>query len=142
VKFVIIDHLGLHRAGQEDAVRRTRLHPEQSGAETPWCHPYCCRRTCVPRPGFALDDAQCSRARRVESNDPLTHIEALDLDRLRRHLIVIGGGYIGLELAQAVRRFGSVTVIERGAQLAEREDPDVGAALLDSWLSRELNPGV
>jgi pyruvate/2-oxoglutarate dehydrogenase complex dihydrolipoamide dehydrogenase (E3) component len=62
----------------------------------------------------------------------MTHIEALDLDRLPRHLIVIGGGYIGLELAQAVRRFGSeVTVIERGAQLAEREDPDVGAALLD-----------
>jgi pyruvate/2-oxoglutarate dehydrogenase complex dihydrolipoamide dehydrogenase (E3) component len=64
--------------------------------------------------------------------NPMTHIEALDLDRPPRHLIVIGGGYIGLELAQAVRRFGSqVTVIERGAQLAEREDPDVGAALLD-----------
>jgi pyruvate/2-oxoglutarate dehydrogenase complex dihydrolipoamide dehydrogenase (E3) component len=64
--------------------------------------------------------------------NPMTHIEALDLDRLPRHLIVIGGGYIGLELAQAVRRFGSdVTVIEQSAQLAEREDPDVGAALLD-----------
>jgi pyruvate/2-oxoglutarate dehydrogenase complex dihydrolipoamide dehydrogenase (E3) component len=64
--------------------------------------------------------------------NPMTHIEALDLDRLPRHLIVIGGGYIGLELAQAVRRFGSeVTVIEQGAQLAEREDPDVGTALLD-----------
>jgi pyruvate/2-oxoglutarate dehydrogenase complex dihydrolipoamide dehydrogenase (E3) component len=64
--------------------------------------------------------------------NPMTHVEALDLDRLPRHLIVIGGGYIGLELAQAVRRFGSdVTVIEQGAQLAEREDPDVGAALLD-----------
>jgi pyruvate/2-oxoglutarate dehydrogenase complex dihydrolipoamide dehydrogenase (E3) component len=64
--------------------------------------------------------------------NPMTHIEALDLDRLPRHLIVIGGGYIGLELAQAVRRFGSeVTAIEQGAQLADREDPDVGAALLD-----------
>jgi pyruvate/2-oxoglutarate dehydrogenase complex dihydrolipoamide dehydrogenase (E3) component len=64
--------------------------------------------------------------------NPMTHIEALDLDRLPRHLIVIGGGYIGLELAQAARRFGSdVTVIEQGAQLAEREDPEVGAALLD-----------
>jgi pyruvate/2-oxoglutarate dehydrogenase complex dihydrolipoamide dehydrogenase (E3) component len=63
---------------------------------------------------------------------PMTHIEALDLDRSPPHLIVIGGGYIGLELAQAIRRFGSeVTVIEHGAQLAEREDPDVGAALLD-----------
>ena len=62
----------------------------------------------------------------------MTHIEALDLDRLPRHLIVMGGGYIGLELAQAVRRFGSeVTVIQRAAQLAEREDPDVGAAILD-----------
>src|SRR5271154_3990851 len=63
---------------------------------------------------------------------PMTHIEVLDLDRLPRHLIVIGGGYIGLEFAQGVRRFGSdVTVIEQGAQLADREDPDVGAAILD-----------
>jgi pyruvate/2-oxoglutarate dehydrogenase complex dihydrolipoamide dehydrogenase (E3) component len=64
--------------------------------------------------------------------NPMTHIEALDLDRLPRHLIVMGGGYIGLELAQAARRFGSaVTVIQRAGQLAEREDPDVGAAILD-----------
>jgi len=64
--------------------------------------------------------------------NPMTHIELLDLDCLPGHLIVIGGGYIGLELAQAMRRFGSeVTVIEQGAQLADREDPDVGAALLD-----------
>ena len=64
--------------------------------------------------------------------NPMTHIEALDRERLPDHLIVIGGGYIGLELAQAMRRFGSrVTVIETGPQLAGREDPDVGAALLD-----------
>ena len=63
---------------------------------------------------------------------PMTHIEALDLDRLPDHLIVLGGGYVGLELAQAVRRFGSrVTVIEMGPQLAGREDPDVGTALLE-----------
>ena len=63
---------------------------------------------------------------------PMTHVEALDLDRLPDHLIVVGGGYVGLELAQAARRFGSqVTVIERNAQLARREDEDVGAALLD-----------
>ena len=62
---------------------------------------------------------------------PMTHIEALDLDRLPEHLIVVGGGYVGLELSQAMRRFGSqVTVIEAGPQLASREDPDVGAALL------------
>jgi pyruvate/2-oxoglutarate dehydrogenase complex dihydrolipoamide dehydrogenase (E3) component len=63
---------------------------------------------------------------------PMTHIEALDLDRLPERLIVIGGGYIGLELAQAMRRFGAnVTVLEVGPQLASREDPDVGAAILE-----------
>ena len=63
---------------------------------------------------------------------PMTHVEALDLERVPDHLVVIGGGYVGLEMAQAIRRFGSrVTVIERGAQLAGREDNDVGAALLE-----------
>jgi pyruvate/2-oxoglutarate dehydrogenase complex dihydrolipoamide dehydrogenase (E3) component len=63
---------------------------------------------------------------------PMTHVELLNLDRLPEHLIVIGGGYVGLELAQAMRRFGSrVTVIESGPQLAGREDPDVGAAILE-----------
>src|SRR6202030_1565286 len=43
-----------------------------------------------------------------------------------QRLIVLGGGYVGLELAQAFRRFGSrVTIIEHGPQLAGREDPDV-----------------
>jgi pyruvate/2-oxoglutarate dehydrogenase complex dihydrolipoamide dehydrogenase (E3) component len=61
---------------------------------------------------------------------PMTHVEALELDRLPRHLIVLGGGYVGLELSQAFRRLGSnVTVVEHGPQLAHREDPDVGAAL-------------
>ena len=63
---------------------------------------------------------------------PMTHVEALELERVPEHLVVLGGGYVGLELAQAMRRFGSaVTVIERGPQLAGREDPDVGAALLE-----------
>jgi pyruvate/2-oxoglutarate dehydrogenase complex dihydrolipoamide dehydrogenase (E3) component len=45
--------------------------------------------------------------------EPLTHIEALELDHVPSHLIVLGGGYVGLELAQAYRRFGSeVTVVE------------------------------
>jgi pyruvate/2-oxoglutarate dehydrogenase complex dihydrolipoamide dehydrogenase (E3) component len=57
---------------------------------------------------------------------PLTHIEVLELDRLPGHLVVLGGGYVGLEFAQAYRRFGSrVTVIEHGPQLLGREDPDV-----------------
>jgi pyruvate/2-oxoglutarate dehydrogenase complex dihydrolipoamide dehydrogenase (E3) component len=61
---------------------------------------------------------------------PLTHVEVLELDRLPAHLIVLGGGYVGLEMAQAFRRFGSqVTVIEQAPQLVPREDPDVAEAL-------------
>ena len=57
---------------------------------------------------------------------PLTNIEALELDYVPRHLIVLGGGYVGLELAQAFRRFGSrVTLIEQGPHIAGREDEDV-----------------
>jgi len=62
----------------------------------------------------------------LEAARPLTHVEALELDYLPRHLIVIGGGYSGLELAQAFRRFGSdVTVVESGPQILAREDIDV-----------------
>ncbi len=62
----------------------------------------------------------------LEAARPLTHVEALELDALLAHLIVIGGGYSGLEFAQAYRRFGSnVTIVESGPQLMGREDSDV-----------------
>jgi len=62
----------------------------------------------------------------LDAAGPLTNIEALELDYVPQHLIVLGGGYVGLELAQEYRRFGSrVTIIEHGPQLAGREDPDV-----------------
>ena len=61
---------------------------------------------------------------------PLTHIEALELDQVPKHLLVVGGGYIGLELSQAMRRFGSkVTMIDRNDRLMHREDDDVTEAL-------------
>jgi pyruvate/2-oxoglutarate dehydrogenase complex dihydrolipoamide dehydrogenase (E3) component len=61
---------------------------------------------------------------------PLTHVETLELDEVPEHLLVIGGGYIRLELSQAMRRFGSkVIVIERGEHLVVREDDDVHEAL-------------
>ena len=57
---------------------------------------------------------------------PLTHIEVLELDVVPEHLLVIGGGYVGIELAQAMRRFGSeVTILEQGERLLPREDDDV-----------------
>ena len=61
---------------------------------------------------------------------PLTHVEALELDEVPERLLVIGGGYVGIELSQAIRRFGSkVSVIERNDRLLHREDPDVTEAL-------------
>jgi len=70
-----------------------------------------------PIPGLA--DAQ-----------PLTHVEALELSEIPEHLLVIGGGYVGLELSQAMRRFGSkVSLIERNDRLVHREDEDLTDAL-------------
>jgi pyruvate/2-oxoglutarate dehydrogenase complex dihydrolipoamide dehydrogenase (E3) component len=61
---------------------------------------------------------------------PLTHIEALELDQVPLHLAVLGGGYTGIEMAQAYRRFGSrVTIIEPGPQIMAREDADIAAEM-------------
>src|ERR1700739_4303477 len=61
---------------------------------------------------------------------PLTHIEALELDEVPEHLLVVGGGYVGVEMSQAMRRFGSkVTIIDRNGRLMAKEDPDVCEAL-------------
>jgi pyruvate/2-oxoglutarate dehydrogenase complex dihydrolipoamide dehydrogenase (E3) component len=83
----------------------------------------------------------------LEASRPLTHIEALELDYLPSHLIVLGGGYVGLELAQAYRRFGSrVMILEQGPHIMGREDRDV-AEEIQQILSSEgiefvLNTGV
>jgi pyruvate/2-oxoglutarate dehydrogenase complex dihydrolipoamide dehydrogenase (E3) component len=61
---------------------------------------------------------------------PLTHVEALELDVVPEHLIVLGGGYVGLEFAQAMRRFGSkVTIVDRNDRLLHREDKDIAGGL-------------
>lgn len=70
---------------------------------------------------------------------PMTHVEALDLDRLPGHVIVLGAGYVGLELAQALRRFGSaVTMIERNSQMLAAEDADVSKLILDTFTSEGI----
>src|SRR5580700_6623672 len=61
---------------------------------------------------------------------PLTHVEALELGEVPKHLLVLGGGYVGLELSQAMRRFGSkVSLIEHNRHLVAPEDEDVTEAL-------------
>lgn len=60
----------------------------------------------------------------------LTNSSMMEVDFLPRHLVIIGGSYIGLEFAQMYRRFGSqVTVVERGGRLIPREDPAVCDAI-------------
>ncbi len=66
----------------------------------------------------------------IEDIPYLTSAEIMELDEVPEHLIVLGGGYIGLEFGQMFRRFGSkVTIIQRGPQLLTREDADVAAEI-------------
>lgn len=90
----------------------------------------------------SLDDT----AGLLESN-PLTHVEALELDTVPEHLIVLGGGYVGLEFAQAMRRFGSkVTIVDRNGRLLHREDEDITDGLRslfeDEGIRLALNSNV
>jgi pyruvate/2-oxoglutarate dehydrogenase complex dihydrolipoamide dehydrogenase (E3) component len=76
----------------------------------------------------------------LEDVHVLTHVEALELDRVPEHLIVLGGGFVGLEFSQAMRRFGArVTVVEQGPQLAPREDPDVAEAMLQLFADEGID---
>lgn len=60
----------------------------------------------------------------------LTNSSLLQLETLPRHLVIIGGSYVGLEFAQIYRRFGSeVTVVEMADRLIKREDPEVSAGI-------------
>jgi pyruvate/2-oxoglutarate dehydrogenase complex dihydrolipoamide dehydrogenase (E3) component len=67
----------------------------------------------------------------IERIDPLDSTSIMELAELPDHLLVLGGGYIGLEFGQMFRRFGSwVTVIQRSGQLLGREDDDVAEEVL------------
>jgi pyruvate/2-oxoglutarate dehydrogenase complex dihydrolipoamide dehydrogenase (E3) component len=76
----------------------------------------------------------------LRASAPLTHVEALELDHLPAHLVVLGGGYVGVEFAQAFRRFGSeVTIVQRAPQLVPREDPDVAEAVQEIFEQDGIN---
>lgn len=60
----------------------------------------------------------------------LTNVSILALEQVPQHLLVLGGGYVGLEFAQMFRRFGSeVTVVQNGKQILPREDEDIATEL-------------
>ena len=62
----------------------------------------------------------------------LDSTKIMELDEVPEHLLVLGGGYVGIEFAQMFRRFGSeVTVVQRGPQLLSREDADVAEAVAE-----------
>lgn len=66
----------------------------------------------------------------LETIDFLDNSSMMEVDFLPRHLVVVGGSYIGLEFAQMFRRFGSqVTVVEKGPRLVGREDPEISDAI-------------
>src|SRR3954471_13534447 len=67
----------------------------------------------------------------LDSVDALDSTSVMELGALPEHLLILGGGYVGLEFGQMFRRFGSaVTVVQRGKQLLAREDPDVAEEVL------------
>src|SRR6185295_17775650 len=67
----------------------------------------------------------------LENISYLDSTSIMELDQLPEHLLVMGGGYIGLEFGQMFRRFGSkVTIIQRADHLLNREDPDVADEVL------------
>jgi pyruvate/2-oxoglutarate dehydrogenase complex dihydrolipoamide dehydrogenase (E3) component len=71
-----------------------------------------------------------ARIEGLEGAPILDSTSIMELDRLPEHLLVLGGGYIGLEFGQMFRRFGSrVTVVQRGRHLLSREDSDVAEAV-------------
>ncbi len=67
----------------------------------------------------------------------MTNVGILELETLPRHLVIVGGSYVGLEFGQIYRRFGSeVTIIEKSSRLVSHEDEDVSAAI-KSFLEKE-----
>ncbi|RBQ07830.1 dihydrolipoyl dehydrogenase family protein [Pedobacter miscanthi] len=75
----------------------------------------------------------------LEAANPITHIGALELDKIPGHLIILGGGFVGIEFAQALKRLGAeVTLIERNSKLVHNEDEDVSDALHQLFISENI----
>jgi pyruvate/2-oxoglutarate dehydrogenase complex dihydrolipoamide dehydrogenase (E3) component len=76
-----------------------------------------------------INTGECPSTPQIQGLEEVPYLDStsiMELDVVPKHLIVVGGGYIGLEFGQMFRRFGSnVTIVQRGKQLLKREDPDI-----------------
>jgi pyruvate/2-oxoglutarate dehydrogenase complex dihydrolipoamide dehydrogenase (E3) component len=69
-----------------------------------------------------------------------TNSSMMSVDFLPRHLVIVGGSYVGLEFGQMFRRFGSeVTIVEKAARLVSKEDEDISAAIADILRNEGIN---
>ena len=76
----------------------------------------------------------------LDQVDYLTSSSMMEIDFLPRHLVIVGGSYVGLEFGQIYRRFGSeVTIIEMAPRLIRREDEDVSAAVREILEGEGIN---
>ena len=76
----------------------------------------------------------------VDQISYLTNSSMMDVDFLPQHMVIVGGGYVGLEFGQMFRRFGSeVTIVEMGSRLIHREDEDVSQAIEEILRQEGIN---
>ena len=119
------EDLDLSGARPASQARRTLEVRLDDGETAPANAPTMSSSTSGPGPaGF--------RSKASTSVPTLNSTTIMELDEVPEHLLVLGGGYVGLEFAQMFRRFGSeVTIVQRGPQLLAREDADMAEAVAE-----------
>src|SRR5258708_3195052 len=114
---------------QKQMMRRPNLHFYNGQARFVGVHQVLVGETLLESEKIFINTGDRARAPLIPGLDKipyLTNENIMDLTALPEHLIVLGGGYIGLEFGQMFARFGSrVTIIQRAAQIVPREDPEV-----------------
>ncbi len=118
---------------QKQMMRRPNLHFYNGQARFVGVHQVLVGETLLESEKIFINTGGRARAPLIPGLDKipyLTNENIMDLTALPEHLIVLGGGYIGLEFGQMFARFGSrVTIIQRAAQIVPREDPEVAVEL-------------
>ena len=133
------------KARKDTIVERSRAGTEKSLRDLPRCHVYTgharfrtAREVVIGDQALTADRIFINVGGRATvpsmpglSEIPfLTNSSMMDLDTVPKHLVIVGGSYVGLEFGQMFRRFGSeVTIIEMGPHLVQREDVEISSAI-------------